>query len=62
MDVSEPITEFTTILQKSPKTYSYFNELRGLSPLSDVPDLVEDKIYHEKDATSNDQLREEIEE
>lgn len=51
LDINEPFFEFGTTSQKSSKNYpdSDKSKSHGLTPLSDIPDLVGDKKYYEED-------------
>lgn len=46
MDVNKSFSEFNIISQRSSEAYLYFNELYNLSPLSNIPDLVENKDHY----------------
>lgn len=61
LDASKSVSEFNTIPCKSNKTYPYPNKSCGLSPLTDILDLVGDKKHYEEDNafSENIQLRKE---
>lgn len=48
LNASKPISPFNTI-QKSYKTYVYFDESHLLSPLSNISNSVKDEKYPKKD-------------
>ena len=50
LDASKPTPEFNTILNK---TYSYSDDLRGSSPLSDISDLAGDEEHDEEEYSSS---------